>query len=159
MGVDICSWRAAIGFFNGCRFRSHGKFVINVFDYLLKALIFLQCHLRIFINVINIFFNSCFKNNDFKLILICLLLEAGDVESNPGPTSSYCLSLLHCNIRSIRNKLEYISDFFTDNDILCFTETHLNELITTNDIIISDKFDNPYRKDRTNHGGGIPVYI
>ena len=46
-----------------------------------------------------------------------------------------------------------------ENDILCFTETHLDNLVANCDILISDKFDPPYRKDRTNHGGGLLVYL
>ena len=89
-------------------------------------------------------------------------MQAGDVELNPGPDThetSHSLSLLHCNIRSIRNKLEYIKQYLIDFNILCFTETHLNQNILTRDLVISSAFDTPYRKDRTNHGGGILLYF
>ena len=98
----------------------------------------------------------------FSLILTLLLIKAGDIELNPGPaqiTSTHSLSLLHCNIRSIRHKLEYIKEHFIDFNILCFTETHLNQDIPINELLLSQTFDIPYRKDRTNHGGGILVYI
>ena len=45
----------------------------------------------------------------FKVVLIILLLEAGDIKLNPGPdTINSSLSILHSNIRSIRNKSDYI---------------------------------------------------
>ena len=35
----------------------------------------------------------------FKIVLILRLLEAGDIERNPGPnTINNSLSILHCNI-------------------------------------------------------------
>ena len=93
-------------------------------------------------------------------ILLCLLLQDGDVETNPGPENAHnCLSIFHCNIRSIRNKLDYIRDNFLDFDILCFTESHLNNFVDTSSLLLSDKYSEPYRKDRTNHGGGLLVYL
>ena len=157
MGNDISAWRATIGVFNNCRVFSHKGFKVQFC--IMELLLLIYSHLNSIGNAVNCFFKASFNNNDFNLILIFLLLEAGDVESNPGPENAYCLSLLHCNIRSIRKKLDYIYDFFIDNDILCFTETHLDNLVTNDDILISDKFDCPYRKDRTNHGGGILVYL
>ena len=53
-----------------------------------------------------------------------LLLQAGDIETNSGPENRYDLSIVHLNIRSIRNKIEYITDNLLDFNILCFTETH-----------------------------------
>jgi hypothetical protein len=41
--------------------------------------------------------------------------------------------------------------------IVFFTETHLNNQITDDDIAISG-FDVPFRKDRNSHGGGIIMY-
>ena len=99
---------------------------------------------------------NCF----ISLVLLFLLLRAGDVESNPGPSNfKNCLSICHCNIRSIRNKLEFITDNFLDFDILCFTETHLNEYVSNDSLLLSDKYSTPYRKDRTNHGGGLLIYV
>ena len=96
----------------------------------------------------------------FKKVLILLLLEAGDVERNPGPnTIKNSLSILHCNIRSIRNKLDYITENLLDFDILCFSESHLDANTSTESLIMSSKYDIPYRKDRTNHGGGLLMYL
>ena len=46
-----------------------------------------------------------------------------------------------------------------DFDILCFTETHLDVNILSDSLILTDKFDALYRKDRSNHGGGLLVYL
>ena len=43
--------------------------------------------------------------------------------------------------------------------MLCFTETHLDANVSTNDVLLIQNYDRPYRKGRTNHGGGILVYI
>ena len=57
----------------------------------------------------------------FSLLILLLILQAGDVERNPGPVSSgksFLLSILHCNIRSVRNKLNFIRDESLDFNIL-----------------------------------------
>ena len=87
---------------------------------------------------------------------------AGDVETNPGPinqtSSDHCVSILHCNIRSLRNKLGYTLDNFCDFEFICFTEMHLYSTISSENLFLGDQYhDCPYRKDRTNHGGGIIV--
>ena len=88
-----------------------------------------------------------------------LLLMCGDVESNPGPKfPRYSISILHLNIRSTRQKIDFIKDNLLDDDILCFTESHLNEDVLTDSISL-DNFTVPYRKDRTNRGMGILVFI
>ena len=95
-------------------------------------------------------------------IICAIILQARDIETNPGPTipeNNFLLSILHCNIRSIRNKINYIKEEFLDFNILCFTETHLNDPITQDNLFLSQTFDQPYRRDRTNHGGGILVYV
>ena len=81
-----------------------------------------------------------------------LLLICGDVEANPGPNfASYSTSILHLNIRSIRQKLEFIKENLLDYDILCFMESHLNENISTESLFL-DNFSVPFRKDRNNRG-------
>ena len=95
------------------------------------------------------------------IIVQLLLILSGDIELNPGPTNlrEHSVSVLHCNMRSIRNRLEHIIDNFCDFDCLSFTETHLDDNINNAEIFLTTDFSAPYRKDRTNHGGGILVYI
>ena len=85
---------------------------------------------------------------------------AGDIEENPGlPNTKHSLTIAHWNIRSIRNKVEFIENELSDHDTLCFTESHLDDIINSENIKISDRFNSPLRKNRTNHGGGILVYL
>ena len=37
--------------------------------------------------------------------------------------------------------------------------SHLDANISTESLIMSSKYDIPYRKDRTNHGGGLLMYL
>ncbi|VDI72936.1 Hypothetical predicted protein [Mytilus galloprovincialis] len=96
-------------------------------------------------------------------VLLCLLLICGDIEPNPGPERTHeysekTLSIFHCNIESLRNKLNYIADIIEDYDVVFFTETHLDSNITDYDISIMG-FETPVRKDRNSHGGGIIMYF
>ena len=93
------------------------------------------------------------------LAMCILLLEAGDTERNPGPGTDNAVSILHLNVRSIRNKIKYIQDNFTALDILCFSETHLDLNVSSDLLCISNSYSKPYRKDRNCHGGGILMYI
>ena len=96
--------------------------------------------------------NIC--NTHFSFIIVMLMLLAYDIEQNPGPNNPRQaeLSILHLNIRGIRNKIDYIKDNLLDFHILC--ETLLDQQIMNDSLFLSDSFDKPYRKDRTNHGGG-----
>ena len=68
------------------------------------------------------------------------------------------LSIFHLNIRSVRNKLDYIEDIAGEYDIICLTETHLDDQIPTDDLLIAG-FHEPFRLDRNFAGGGVLVYI
>jgi hypothetical protein len=92
----------------------------------------------------------------------------GNIESNPGPEPAYIsstplsevdilsdkfISICNINIRSIRNKIDFLQNFVDEFDIIVLTETHLDNSIEL------DSFDkNPQRKDRTNSGGGLLIY-
>ncbi|KAK3106293.1 hypothetical protein FSP39_017122 [Pinctada imbricata] len=93
------------------------------------------------------------------MLLIVLILLCNDIAENPGPESSviHGFSVFHLNIRSIRNKLNDVENLLDEFDIACFTETHLDTAISLEDIEIPG-FEPPFRKDRTNHGGGILIY-
>jgi hypothetical protein len=87
---------------------------------------------------------------------------AGDIELNPGPKGTpnlieNVLSIYHGNIRSLRNKINYIANLIEEFDKVFVTETHLNNQIIDDDIVISG-FDVPFRKDRNSHEGGIIIY-
>ena len=62
-----------------------------------------------------------------------------DVHPDPGPgvtDDSRVLSVFHINIRSLRNKISYLSDIASEYDIICVSETHLDENVNTSDLII-----------------------
>ena len=85
-----------------------------------------------------------------------ILLLANDISENPGPYSSD-FTIFHLNTRSIRYKIENLVDYVDSSDILCFTETHLDNTVLTEDLMI-DNYETPFRRDRTNHGGGVMIY-
>ena len=104
--------------------------------------------------IINSILRTSFYNIQFGLVLFLLLLQCGDIEVNPGPVNAtYDVSILHLNIRSIRNKMEFIAENFLDFDSLCFTETHLDINVSEEMLFLSNNYSTPYRIDRTNHGG------
>ena len=114
-------------------------------------------------NVIYSFVCDCILNLEFSSVIVLLVLMSGDVAENPGPCENptgiqNCLSIAHLNIRSIRTKLDYIKDFFLDFDILCFTETHLTNDITTESLLL-DGFSDPFRLDKTAFSSGLLTYV
>ena len=94
-----------------------------------------------------------------SLVMFLLLLEADDIEIKPGPGNEHSLSILHLNIRSIRNKIRYIQDQLSDFDVICFSETHLDQNLSSELLRISNIFSDPYRKGRNMYGGGLLLYI
>ena len=157
---EISAWRAAIGLFHGRNTMVHRKLNVQVFIPLFYFWFMLMQACRTLLREFHLHLRDFIENYDFHFILLLILLEANNIESNPGPLKeSQSLSVLHTNIRSVRNKIDYIVDSFIDFDILCFTETHLDAAIDSIQLNLGDKFDIPYRKDRTNHGGGLLVYL
>ena len=160
MGISIDQWRVFVGLFYHCISSSKKMLMISInicsVLILITALFKLFSCIRLNINslmVLNFFNLQCF------LVILLLLLQAGDIEINPGPENVHELSILHLNIRSIRNKLDLILDNFSDFNILCFSETHLDDNVPIEMLFLSNRFSEPYRKDRTNHGGGVMAYI
>ena len=83
-----------------------------------------------------------------------------DIHPNPGPIENdKILSIFHLNIRSLRHKLSYLCDVASEYDIVCISESHLDDTVHSNDIILDGFCVNPFRKDRTSHGGGLVIYI
>ena len=59
------------------------------------------------------------------ILVIHLLLLAGDIELNPGPGGTpdligSVLSIYHGNIRSLRNKINYITNLIEEFDLVFF---------------------------------------
>ena len=112
--------------------------------------------------------------------LICLLIEAGDVHPNPGPSTSssississslnnsfsailssfHHLSFVQYNVQSIYNKLDVLSVELSEFDILAFTESWLHPGIPDEDLKLAT-YHSHERKDRNNDPhGGVLIYI
>lgn len=110
--------------------------------------------------------------------LVILLLCAGDIHPNPGPSSlsvstsssslsstmsstifnslntSHNLSFVHYNVQSILSKLEILHAELIEFDVLAFSETWLNASTETDDLLL-ELYITPVRKDRIgdSHGG------
>ncbi|PJE78081.1 hypothetical protein CI610_02987 [invertebrate metagenome] len=160
-GNDVCAWRAAIGCFY-CKLACIPvTFVFNNdFSKVFKTAISnLNCLHRIYILLLQL---SHYIHHPYNVTLIILLI-AGDIHPNPGPNSNSSsatsvISLLHLNIRSLRNKVQHLCSLTDDVDIVCITETHLDNSIPNSDINISG-FSEPFRKDRNMFGGGVAIYF
>ena len=109
----------------------------------------------------------------FELIIFLslLLINAGDIELNPGPNTSQndtgsvddslilsFFPVVHYNMQSILNKVDLIGSELRNFNIICLTETWLGPNTTDEAIRIDDY--SLYRRDRPrdNHGG-VCVYI
>ena len=91
------------------------------------------------------------------MVILHLLMLSNDIERNPGPCKK-SLAIYHLNICSLLPKLDDVAIEFQDFDVVCFSETHLDDSIT-NDHISIPGYQEPERKDRNRHGGGIAVYV
>ena len=63
----------------------------------------------------------------------------------------------HVNCRSLYRKLDQLTHFFDECDILCCTETWLNNNFTDGMVEIPGK--NVFRMDRSSRGGGVCIYV
>ena len=107
------------------------------------------------------------------------MMLAGDIETNPGPdptteenlsdissTSNFSqeyhdnknLNILHLNAESIRNKIDVVESESIGYDIVCITESWLNDSIESDSIMLTG-FSKPYRKDRPDGYGGVMIYV
>jgi hypothetical protein len=101
----------------------------------------------------------------FLLFALQYILIIGNVEVNPGPelinhssVSDNSISICNINIRSVRNKLDFLNNFTDEFDIIAVAETHLHPNISNNDIEIDSFSKHIIRKDRNNAGGGLLIY-
>ena len=123
----------------------------------------------------------------FTVMLIAwlsvLLLSAGDIHPNPGPSSSissvttssisgisstfinslnishHLFFFVHYNVQSLASKLDVLHAELFHFDILAFTETWLNSSFSTSDIRLQS-FNSPERRDRVGDShGGVIIYV
>lgn len=154
MGNAVESYRAAIGAFYAVTHKLVGQRTptLNV-----NILFNLYCVLNIFW-LLSI--ASCIRNDQFKFYKLIILLICMDIHTNPGPTTNdiHSLDIIHLNTRSIRNKMDNMSPVADSFHIACFIETHLDADVASYTLLL-DGFDEPLRKDRTQHGGGLMIYM
>ena len=79
--------------------------------------------------------------------------------NNPQLNNLSSMKIAHLNINGLRNKVDLLSVELSEYDIICVSETKLNNLVETAKLKI-DGFHDPIRRDRQyNNGGGLLVYI
>ena len=92
----------------------------------------LRFHVRYHITILSLLFIHALTGNVITaLYMYLLIMQDNDVEPNPGDPT---LSIFHLNIRSLRNKISYLSDLTEEYDIICVSETHLDENVNTTDL-------------------------
>ena len=90
-------------------------------------------------------------------IVFLLLLLAGDIHPNPGPSQH--LKAIHINVCSIRKKIPLIQAQLKDFDILTISETWLSDSVCNDDILLNG-YHPPVRKDKPNAPyGGVAIYV
>ena len=164
MGNDLVLYRAAIGLFNT---RKRGRIENHSYcngptTYQEILLTNFRCS---FHTVALTVLHSINPNINvvFLLFVLHFILLVGNVEQNPGPDNlsidDNSISICNINIRSIRNKLEFLHNFVEEFDLIAITETHLDPTVTTTELEL-DSFAsrNILRKDRNNFGGGLLIY-
>ena len=112
-----------------------------------------------------------YTSNGTSTFQLSRIILGGDIHTNPGPVhGSEFLSCFYQNVRSLKavcydgkfyeTKLQLLQDisYGFDLDIICLTETWLNESISDFEILPSGY--EIYRKDRQNRtGGGVLIAI
>ena len=67
--------------------------------------------------------------------------------------------MVHYNVQSVLNKLDFTEPEFSDFSIISPTETWLNESKPTEDLMFNE-FQTPFRRDRVGDShGGILIYV
>ena len=103
MGVSIDQWRVSIGLFYHCI--SGSKKILMIIINIYAVLILIMAVFKLF-SCIWHHINSLTVLNDYNfqcfLVILPLLLQADDIETNRGPENVHKLSIMHLNIRSIR---------------------------------------------------------
>ena len=91
-----------------------------------------------------------------------LLLHAGDIDVNPGPSRTDTrtdLCIIHLNARSIKNKIDLTEAEANQFDIITVSETWLSQT-NTNTLIYLTNFHPPIRRNRPNDPhGGVAIYV
>ena len=163
MGDCIDDYRAAIGLFHIRITGNRSPFKVNFPVYTYQEILLTNFRCTFLVVSLSLL-QSLNSNIDIVVLLFVLqyILIVGNVEVNPGPelinhlsVSDNSISICNINIRSARNKLDFLNNFNDEFDIIAVTETYLHPNISNNDIEIDSFSKNIIRKDRNNAGGGF----
>ena len=170
MGNSLENYRAAIGIFN---FHIGNPVTKSNYNSIPTYQEILLTNIRCTFLVVSLFILQS-SNPDinivFLLFVLYYILIIGNVELNPGPeihnsidTSTYrndkTLSICNINIRSLRNKIEYIQNFTDEFDVVTLTETHLDSHVNDDELKLDSFSKKIIRKDRNRSGGGLLIYV
>ena len=184
MEIDIAIYRARIGLHHCRHVKLKGLAKLDIFDYYTWLRFLLTTAGDIELNPGPVVGDSVnlteVKALDYLkffelLIIISSLLLAG-IEPNPGPISEASTNssnvssslgdintlndkflVVHYNIQSVVNKLDIIESELCNFDIICLTETWLDQRTINNNLSLNEY--NLYRRDRVgDRYGGICVY-
>ena len=142
MGNCIQVYRAAIGLFHLLKRNHRYSFDFRANTYQEILLTNIQCAVLV-VSLFKIQSNNPNIDIVFLLFVLHIILICGNVEVNPGPESNdmsntpsissaeSCNSITICNlnIRSVRNKLDFLHNFSDEFDIITLTETYLDPSI------------------------------
>jgi len=173
MGNSLEAYRSAIGMFYNCsRISSRKCVLVQADSYRNILLTNLRCSF-LFVSLLVLQSLNPNVNIVFILFVLHFILMIGNVELNPGPVTDISssppnldnslndnsISLCNINIRSIRNKTNFVQHFADEFDILVITESHLDNSIQNDDIELYSFTKNIQRRDRQNQtGGGLLIY-
>ena len=141
MGNNIEFYRAAIGLFNRCKRMKFGPNDFRTDTH--QDIIMTNLRCAFLFASLMVLQNLCPKINVvFLLFVLHFILLIGNVELNPGPetlnmsssslsvkSSDKSISICNINIRSLRNKIDFLENFFDEFDIVAVTETHLDSRV------------------------------
>jgi len=148
MGNSLEAYRSAIGMFYNCsRISSRKCVLVQADSYRNILLTNLRCSF-LFVSLLVLQSLNPNVNIVFILFVLHFILMIGNVELNPGPVTDISssppnldnslndnsISLCNINIRSIRNKTNFVQHFADEFDILVITESHLDNSIQNDDI-------------------------
>ena len=140
-------------------------YLLKYYSYILQSIVRYENHLLFSIQQVI----DCFIFNYFvEFFLLLVLLQHGDIETNPGQrTNSYqYLSCCHWNLNSLPAhnyiKVSLIQPYNTIHkyDIICLSETYLDSSIPSDDKALYIEGYNLVRADHPsdNKRGGVCIY-
>ena len=147
MGNSLEGYRSAIGMLYNCS-RISSKCVLVLADSNKNILLTnLRCSL-LFVSLLVLQSINPNVNVVFLVFVLDFILMIGNVELNPGPeacisssppsldnsSNDNYISLCNINIRSIRNKTNFVQHFADEFDILVITDSYLDNSIQNDDI-------------------------